>query len=172
MGWIGVPLAIAGLWATETVPTDVALVLGGLWAVGSLLGLLDLVLGGLGLASRRRWAADPRIEVLVHGILVSASGAFVAAFAGVEIAGVNVIVGCFVALFLVFLLAAFDAGVPRDRTAESTGLACVGLVRGSWGLTPLGVPTTVGAILVRVGGLLHLRYRGTDVGSETTPNPQ
>lgn len=154
--WIALGAVVVALVLVGRLPVDVAATVGVIAAVGVALGLLArVVLGSSG--GRSRFApSDSRVESLSKLLAVGGGACLVAGVAGVQIAGVNVVVGIFPALAAIALLHAGDAIRDRGRRLEATGGALFGIGWLALGLTAVGVPEVLGMLLVLLGGGISL----------------
>lgn len=154
--WIALGSAVVALVSSGRLPVDVAAALGVIAAVGIALGLLSRVILGSS-ESRSAFApSDSRVEPLSNLLAVGGGASLVAGLAGVQIGGVNVVMGIFPALATIALLHAGDAIVNRNRTLEAAGNALFGIGWLALGLTAVGVPEVVGLLLVLLGGGIGL----------------
>lgn len=171
---LGLAVAVVALVLVGRLPLDVAAALGVIAVVGIGLGLLARVV----LPSRDGRSAlapaDRRIERLSQLIAGVAAAIFVAGLAGVQIAGVNVVIAVFPALAAIGLLHAADALVHRRRRVEAAGSTLFGVGWLALGLTAVGVPELVGMLAISVGGGLAIwtGVRSDDQQAGSTGEPR
>lgn len=154
--WVALGAAVVALVSSGRLPVDVAAALGVIAAVGIALGLLSRVLLG-SIEGRSAFApSDSRVEPLSKLLAVGGGASLVAGLAGVQLGGVNVVMGTFPALAAIALLHAGDAIVNRARPLEAAGFALFGIGWLALGLTAVGVPEIAGTTVVLLGGCLAL----------------